>query len=307
MQRFRNILVVFDRATGSRQAFDQAAGLAALNEARLSLMVCLTEFDPNDAVDEMQKIVVSGLRSHFDQLVEPLRADGLTVSVEIRIGRPFVEVIRHVIGHRHDLIVKVAEGSLHQGFPFGSTDLHLLRKCPCPVWMLKEPGTKPRGPVLAAVAPAGERADVHALNIKIFQLASSLAGSRGQELHVVQAWTGPDRLLMKYLGFFDPGERNLSEQLSERRHDAETRYKEMIASFSNTGVVLQAHFGDGVASEVIVRLAREQSIDTIVMGTLTRSGGPGVLIGQSAENILRQIDCSVLAVKPDGFVTPVAA
>ena len=31
MQRFKNILVVFDRATGSRKALDQAADLARLN------------------------------------------------------------------------------------------------------------------------------------------------------------------------------------------------------------------------------------------------------------------------------------
>jgi len=41
------------------------------------------------------------------------------------------------------------------------------------------------------------------------------------------------------------------------------------------------------------------------MGTLSRTGISGLLIGNTAEKVLRQVDCSVLIVKPDGFITPV--
>jgi nucleotide-binding universal stress UspA family protein len=41
------------------------------------------------------------------------------------------------------------------------------------------------------------------------------------------------------------------------------------------------------------------------MGTVARTGINGLLMGNTAEMILTQIDCSVLAVKPQGFVSPV--
>ena len=41
------------------------------------------------------------------------------------------------------------------------------------------------------------------------------------------------------------------------------------------------------------------------MGTVGRTGIPGLLIGNTAETILQQVDCSVLAIEPPGFVTPV--
>ena len=41
------------------------------------------------------------------------------------------------------------------------------------------------------------------------------------------------------------------------------------------------------------------------MGTVSRTGVTGFLIGNTAEKVLRQVDCSVLVVKPDKFVTPV--
>ena len=43
----------------------------------------------------------------------------------------------------------------------------------------------------------------------------------------------------------------------------------------------------------------------LVMGTLCRTGIPGFFIGNTAETILNQVDCSVLTVKPKGFVSPV--
>jgi universal stress protein E len=56
---------------------------------------------------------------------------------------------------------------------------------------------------------------------------------------------------------------------------------------------------------VIPERAERKRADLIVMGTLSRSGVRGFLMGNTAEKILQKVDCSVLAVKPDGFVTPV--
>ena len=50
----------------------------------------------------------------------------------------------------------------------------------------------------------------------------------------------------------------------------------------------------------------EKKIDLLVMGTLSRKGLPGVLIGNSAEKILAQVPhASVLAVKPKDFKSPI--
>jgi len=45
--------------------------------------------------------------------------------------------------------------------------------------------------------------------------------------------------------------------------------------------------------------------DIVVMGTVARTGVPGFIMGNTAETILNQIDCSVLAIKPPDFITPV--
>jgi nucleotide-binding universal stress UspA family protein len=51
----------------------------------------------------------------------------------------------------------------------------------------------------------------------------------------------------------------------------------------------------------------KSQIDILIMGTVARTGISGFIIGNTAENILQKIDCSLLALKPQGFVSPVKA
>ena len=65
------------------------------------------------------------------------------------------------------------------------------------------------------------------------------------------------------------------------------------------------HVIEGDATHVVPSLASQLDADLIVMGTVARTGIAGFFIGNTAESILTSIDCSVLAVKPPGFVSPV--
>ena len=61
----------------------------------------------------------------------------------------------------------------------------------------------------------------------------------------------------------------------------------------------------GKASKEIPLMVENYGIDLIVMGTVGRVGIPGLIIGNTTESILEQTKCSVLAIKPEGFKTPV--
>jgi nucleotide-binding universal stress UspA family protein len=68
----------------------------------------------------------------------------------------------------------------------------------------------------------------------------------------------------------------------------------------------RTHLLQGSASREIPKLAKNLAVDCIVMGTVGRTGIRGILMGNTAETILAQIDSSVLAIKPEGFSTPIA-
>jgi len=68
----------------------------------------------------------------------------------------------------------------------------------------------------------------------------------------------------------------------------------------------QLHVIKGDAKHIVPIIARELNVDRIIMGTVARTGIPGFLMGNTAESIVNQIDCSVLMIKPPGFVSPVS-
>ncbi len=41
------------------------------------------------------------------------------------------------------------------------------------------------------------------------------------------------------------------------------------------------------------------------MGTVARSGIPGFMVGNTAEKILNRVDCSVMALKPKKWKSPI--
>jgi nucleotide-binding universal stress UspA family protein len=55
------------------------------------------------------------------------------------------------------------------------------------------------------------------------------------------------------------------------------------------------------------QIIEDKKIDVLVMGTVARTGIPGFIIGNTAESVVQQLSCSLLALKPNGFISPVTA
>jgi nucleotide-binding universal stress UspA family protein len=72
------------------------------------------------------------------------------------------------------------------------------------------------------------------------------------------------------------------------------------------GVNVVRHVRIGTPFLEIVRYAKETGIDLIVIGTHGRSGLAHVLLGSTAEKVVRKAHCPVLTVRPEGhgFVMP---
>ena len=165
MKRFKQILYYTDASEGSRAALERAAELALRNRGRLTVLGVvqlppdLQLLAPALPPAELWDMATQDLRERLEQFVEPVRQKGLRLDVEVLYGTPFIEIIRHVLDHGHDLVMMNAEGGRGglKGLFFGSTSLHLMRKCPCPVWVIK-PGPHRRFErILAAVNPRSVR------------------------------------------------------------------------------------------------------------------------------------------------------
>ena len=152
------------------------------------------------------------------------------------------------------------------------------------------------------------------MNRQILEMASSLAISDFAELHVVHAWDAIGEGIMRGGVFMsEPEERvRTSVEQIRLRHKVglDGIMREVTGDLGRDAMEYlkpQTHLVKGGTCKEIPALAKQIGADLVVMGTVARVGIPGFLIGNTAETILNQIDCSVLAIKPPGFVTPVTS
>jgi nucleotide-binding universal stress UspA family protein len=89
------------------------------------------------------------------------------------------------------------------------------------------------------------------------------------------------------------------------RQRASTNVTRLAQSFEGRVAGLQPTLRRGEPEDVIPEFVVAEGIDLVVMGTVARVGIAGMLIGNTAERVLRKLPCSVLTVKPDGFESPV--
>ncbi|MFT5323854.1 MAG: universal stress protein E [Planctomycetaceae bacterium] len=80
----------------------------------------------------------------------------------------------------------------------------------------------------------------------------------------------------------------------------------LLAKYAGAAVPERIHLMKGDPHAVILETVDRQQIDLLVMGSIARTGIPGMFIGNTAERVLNAVGCSVLTVKPSDFVSPVA-
>lgn len=205
---------------------------------------------------------------------------------------------------RHDLIVKAASnGTGVMARLFGSTDLHLLRKCPCPVWIIKPGQRKHYSRILVAVDVEQVEPRKASLNQVLLDLAISLAQLEGSELHIVHAWQLFAEAKLRSRGIISAAE--IDEMVRDTGRNHKRWLNELLTGYDLKGLTVKQHVVKGDPKVIIPDVAHKKRGELIVMGTVARTGVPGLFIGNTAEAILNQVNCSVLAVKPEGFVTPV--
>jgi len=306
MQRFKNILCIMNPHENASSALQRATELASRQDARLTLVDVVRDMPPalveaGLLSDDMRKDFIAERKTHMQsQLVKNAFAG--ETDIKVLVGIPFIEIIRQILLGKHDLLIKPTESSGRRFALLGTTDKHLLRKCPCPIWLVKPTRRKKYSHILAAVdSDPGEPNAT--LNTLILDLATSLADRERTDLHVVSAWDVPNEgALHSRIGHPE-----LSHLMEDIRKTHARCFKQLTEPYSQRCAKFHVHLLHGEANKVIPAEAKKRRIDLIVMGTVGRVGIPGFFIGNTAERILCKVDSSVFAVKPEGFISPVAA
>lgn len=308
MKRFKNILVVITDENDiiNNPALNRGLDLANKNKAQLTLMDVIapperkiSEFKGIIEPEELTSMLVARREKTLVDIAEQLvkKNSDLDVSVKVVIGRDFIEIIRQIVFEKHDLLIKLANDHPSS---FDSSDFHLMRKCPQPVWLVKPEDKCKSQKILAAIDLSLEN-DVEgkAMNAMIMDLASSLAEWQQKELHVLSCWSLYGEKSLRESVFLQISEEELAMAQEKEEQANRDLQKNLISQFD--GCKIHGHLIKGHPVDHIPTFAKENEVDVVVMGTVARSGIPGLLIGNTSETILNLIDSSVITLKPSGF------
>lgn len=309
MELFENVLFVTSGDDGVADARDQALLLACSNGTPLTALIVCPELP--DYLGNYRDLITAGLRQQLlDALDSALAscnpgARNISLTVQLEEGSmPAVRIIRRVLEDGHGVVIKAA-GFQSGTSGFHSLDMELLRKCPCPVWLCRPVPEQTTGAVVAvAIDPECETPEARTLALRLLRFARTLADARGCSLHVVSCW---DYVFEEYLRHnirMDIDDAALDMVVMEVRNGHRSALQGLLVE-SGINAKYEVHHLRGKADELIPRHTRENAVDVLVMGTLGRTGIPGFIIGNTAENIVQKISCSLVAFKPEGFISPV--
>jgi len=279
-----------------------ARALAHEHSAQVHLMHVAPELpektwpDASVSATEMQTALLEHRKRCLDALAQEWREAGLLVRTKVVTGRPDVELINEANAIDADLLIVTDEpGRRHGGRGFGKVTLKLLRHCPCPVLAERSTERSSHSHVMAAVDVSESPPDD--LAHRIVELASSLAydsSGDGIVIEVFHSWAlWAERLLRSRA----PAE-EVDALVTACRDQASANLDELLSKHQRPGVELRKLMAKGDARHLIPLAVEKHDIDLVAMGTVSRSGVTGYVIGNTAERILNELTCSVLVVKP---------
>lgn len=295
-RRFRNILFSPLSPRGNTAAMRRVEALARRDGADVTAVGIVRE------ASTFQRLlhgaahvdaVLAEQHRDMERRLERCATSQLDVARIVDVGSPAISLVQRAIGAAHDLLVVTGDDDVDDAIV-----QRLIRKSPCPVWVIRSTRAR-RTRVLAAIEPEPDQAP---LNRRILDVAASMGGLDDGELHVVNGWELYGESTMQSSAFLqvDPAEIERRRELVRLSH--ERAVADLLSERSESW---RPHVVCGPPERVISDVIARERINLVVMGTHARTGISGLVMGNTAERVLGELRCSVVAVKPPGFVSPI--
>lgn len=312
--RIRRILVAVKSVHGrTSPVLRKTAQLARALGAQVELFHAISEPLAVDAlafagqgVNRFEAAQRARYLKRLEAMAAPLRHTGLTVSVAAEWDFPAHEaVVRRARRMGADLIVAERHGGRHVApWILRYTDWELLRQSPVPVLLVKTRRAYEGIKVLAAIDPSHAFAKTARLDDDILRIAARVSAAGRGQLHAVHAF-------VPTLGDIPAAELTLPDAPARivrgAEGAAEARFAKALRAV-RLGKLPRGrlHLVARHPVDAIPLVVKAHGIDIVVMG-LVRNGFKGLFIGNTAEQLLDDLACDLLIVKPPGFHSRVPA
>lgn len=267
-----SILCIIDPTTQQQRALARAADLARRGGSNVHALLCFS-LPPGVAADDVAELEAAEQRRHelwLQDLVAPLREDGITVTTETRLVNDWREALSRATRDTDaDLIVKAGSRrtALHRRF-LKTSDWLVLREARGPVLLTKPGQPEKLSRVLAAVNIAAKDSAHQKLTDLVISTAQNITEQFGAELHAVNAYRESSN-------YIHPPD--LARRVGIERN--------------------RAHVGDADPEALIAEVTRKTEASLVVIGSVARKGVAAAVVGNTAERILDTVDADILCLR----------
>jgi nucleotide-binding universal stress UspA family protein len=285
----------YDLEEYGRYAYEKARRMAKKLGASIHILAIIEEYHyAYDEIEaEFEKKRLERTQEAVQRLQNDLAADGIEVESTIDDGIAWYEIIKHSVWKDVDWLMLSAtrKGVSSDGSVLGSTARKVVRKSEKPVWVVHDTPAKPIKSIAMAI-------DFHEISRKIAKIGLQLAEileARPKFVHSVD-YSGE-------LAFFRYAD---SEKRREKyRHDVREKAREELRKLAGdkadaTDILISEHN----VTHVLPAMVENGDADMVVMGSVSRTGIAGFIVGNSAEKLLDRLECSLLVLKPDEWTSP---
>jgi len=281
-------------SAGSVRALGAALALARSRGAAVDLVHSIATDHYVEGTEGGCVLVHEGLsragRSVLEEARGRLTAEGLACEVFVSDDKAAFAITRQVLRSGADLALIGKHDARVDGSPLGSVASKLVRKCPGMVWVVDPLLPERPQRVLCAT-------DLSAVGARAIAVGADLAAPWGARVHVVHAYQIPMSEQLR-------AGRGESGVLDALRREVTARVEGQLAEVE-LATPPELHVGCSAPEQGILSVLERVRPDLLVMGTVSRGGIAGFLMGYTAERVLPRVKCSLLVVKPDDFISPI--
>lgn len=308
MQTVSRILIDIDPKADYQPALYRGIELAKKHGAKIELFSSCynSSFIAACFLDDahLQQAKNSHIRSQLEKLKKyetEVESAGLEVSVDVAWHHPTYEgIIQKAMASKSDVVMKSTHKHrvISKVF-FTPDDWQLLKACEQPLWMAKNKTTMEMRNVLVAIDPTQSHSKPDSLDKKLLETGVAVAKTFNANVLVAHCYEPLGLEMFRELGGFGDIASDHGQYLRATEQHHKKQFDEMTSPYGiedDNKYLLQ-----GYPEICLPELVEMKDVDLLILGTTYRTG----LLGSTAEKLLDEVSCDVLAIKPDGFETPV--
>jgi len=305
-----NVLVPIDFSKRSREAIEFALPLVKQFGANLHLVHVFAPDYPLASMVALPLIVPEleigkRVRRHLKDVARKYAIELRPENIHAVKGRPFEEICRLASDCSIDLIVCSTRGNTGlKHLTLGSTAEHIVRYSPCPVLVVrdgdrrKKAGRKVKPERALSFRKILVPIDFSDCSLNGLSYAKALAKQFDSELVLLNT------VALQYFVTSDEYARYDYPLLLRRvEKAAREQMRDLVRTTDWDGIKVESSLQIGHAGQQICARAEDHGADLIVTSTHGTTGLKHIVLGSTAEYVVRHASCPVLVVPSHGRVT----